>query len=265
MYLSHWGLTDSPFSKDRDTRSFYQAPPQEEALARLHFLVDRRQRFGLLSGPRGCGKSLLLDVFADQLRRGGRQVAVTSLLGRSARELLWHIAAQFGTAPGRDADVAVLWQCVADRVAENRWQQLDTVLLVDDAEEAGPDVVTTLSRLTQIDPSPDARWTIILATHPNGYRRLGERLLDRAALRIDLAPWQPQDTINYIQQALESAGCKPSIIADEGLVTLHELSEGFPRRVNCLIDLALVAGAGGQLDQIDASTIQTAAEELAVQ
>ncbi|MBN1851675.1 MAG: AAA family ATPase [Pirellulales bacterium] len=265
MYLSHWGLTESPFSGNRDAQSFYRAPPQEEALARLHFLVDQGQRLGLLCGPRGSGKSLLLDVFANEMRQCGRKVAVTSLLGRSPCELLWHVAAQIGAPPDRDKDLPALWQSVADRIAENQWQQIHTVLLADDADEAGPEILATLNRLVQMDPIPGARWTMVLATATHGYKRLGERLIDRSTLRIDLMPWQPQDTIDYIQRTLSAADCEPSIVAKDGLAKLHELAEGIPRRINRLIDLALVAGAGGQLSQVDAETIKTAAEELVIQ
>jgi general secretion pathway protein A len=174
--------------------------------------------------------------------------------------LLWEIADQLGATPGRDEGVPVLWRRVADRVSQNRWQKLDTVLLVDDADAAGPDVLTTFARLVEIDPSPDARWTIILATSDAGLRRLGERLLDRVALRVDLTKWLPEDTIDYVRHTLAAAGGDASIFEDSALRSLHETADGIPRRINRLVDLALVAGAGQQLAQLDTQTIESAAE-----
>ena len=75
MYPSHWGLQASPFRGCLDARSFYQSPTHDEALARLFFLVEQRRRLGLLMGPAGSGKSLLLEVLAQQLRRAGHAVA----------------------------------------------------------------------------------------------------------------------------------------------------------------------------------------------
>ena len=72
MYQAHWGLQESPFRGDLDPKSFYQSPTHEEALARLSFLVGQHRRLGLLVGPSGSGKSLLLEVFAQQLRRRKR-------------------------------------------------------------------------------------------------------------------------------------------------------------------------------------------------
>ena len=72
MYQAHWGLQESPFRGRPDPKLFYQSPTHEEALARLHFLSDQRRRLGLLVGASGSGKSLFLEVFAQQLRRTGR-------------------------------------------------------------------------------------------------------------------------------------------------------------------------------------------------
>jgi type II secretory pathway predicted ATPase ExeA len=45
---------------------------------------------------------------------------------------------------------------------------------------------------------------------------------------------------------------------------LHELAHGIPRRVSQLADLALLAGAGRNLDQIDAEVVETVYQELGV-
>ena len=140
-YRMHWGLTETPFRGGIDPKFFYESPTHEEALARLQFLVEERQRLGLLMGETGTGKSMLLEVVARQLRRGGSQVANHQLLGADLREFLWLIAAELGLNPGGRDDVFRLWRCILDRLAENRYQQLDTVLLFDDAHEASREVL----------------------------------------------------------------------------------------------------------------------------
>ena len=64
MARKYWGLRESPFREALDWRRFYPSPMHEEALARLEFLVTDRRRLGLLLGAPGCGKSLVLEVFA---------------------------------------------------------------------------------------------------------------------------------------------------------------------------------------------------------
>jgi len=81
IYNSHWHLRDAPFRDCHDPRMFFQSPTHDEALARLHFLVEERRRLGLLLGPPGTGKTLLFEVFAGELRKKGLAVACVSLVG----------------------------------------------------------------------------------------------------------------------------------------------------------------------------------------
>ena len=78
----HWGLQESPFRNSLDPRFFYESPSHEEALARLNFLVENSRRQALLLGASGSGKSLLLELFANRLRRGGTAIATIAPLLR---------------------------------------------------------------------------------------------------------------------------------------------------------------------------------------
>ena len=274
MYRSHWGLREAPFRTDLDPRFFYQSPNHEEALARLHFLVDERRRVGLCFGPSGGGKSMLLEVFARELRRQGRQVANISLLGAELHEFVWLLAAELGGNPGRDDSTFSLWRNVTDRITENRYQQFDTVILLDDADEAEPPVLDAIVRLAECDRSPAARLTLVVTSTNGNVRRLGSRLLDLAELRIDLNPWEQADTLGYIVTALRQAGRRSSattrsdrsndepVFTDEAIVRLHRLCDGIPRRIIQLANLSLLAGAGGHVDQIDGDTVESAFQEL---
>ena len=68
MYAQYWGLVDIPFHSTVDMRWFFEGPTHEEALARLLFLLEQHRRFGLIVGPIGTGKSLLLSVAAKTVR-----------------------------------------------------------------------------------------------------------------------------------------------------------------------------------------------------
>ena len=102
-YRAHWGLRESPFPSGLAPRLFYQSPSHEEALARLEFLVEQRQRLGLLLGQSGTGKSLILDRLATNLRHHGAEVANLSLLSVDLHEFLWLLAADLGLNPDRKA------------------------------------------------------------------------------------------------------------------------------------------------------------------
>lgn len=262
MYQLHWGLRETPFRGCLDPSSFYQSPTHDEALARLHFLVEQRRRLGLLLGDSGSGKSLVYEVFAGELRRSGTTVATMSLLGIRPAEMLWRLAAEFGQVADADAPIGLLWQSLTDGLARHRYERRAAVVLLDDADRAVADVLAQVARLARFDRSPDARLTIVLASRPERVGHLGVDLLEMADLRIDLEPWQRGDTENYLRAALTKAGGTESIFDDEAVARLQELSHGVPRRVGQLADLALLAGAGRQLRQIDAPLVESVYEEL---
>ncbi|HEX3998676.1 MAG TPA: AAA family ATPase [Pirellulales bacterium] len=263
-YRAHWGLRETPFPSGLAPRLFFQSPCHEEALARLEFLVEQRQRLGLLLGLSGTGKSLVLDRLATNLRRDGAQVANLSLLGIDLHEFLWLLAAELGLNPDRRKSHFELWRDLIDRVDENRYQQLDTVILLDDADGGQPEVLDHLVRLIQSDRGMPTSLVLVLAAPAEKVSRIGARLLELAELRIDLDPWEESDTAGYLISALSLAGRKTLLFTDAAVLRLHELTGGIPRRVNQLASLALVAGAGRQLTTIDADTIDSVYRELGV-
>ena len=264
MYQTHWGLDKSPFRGCPDPQSFYESPTHEEALARLDFLVEHHRRLGLLMGPPGSGKSLMLEFFADQLRRQGRSVARLDLLGVGPNEMLFQLAAGLGVNRDPADPVGRLWRAVTDRLAEFRYQQVGSVILLDDVDQASHDVLGQITRLAQHDSSPQARLTIVLAGRTGQMSRIGDRLMDLAELRIDVAAWQPADTADYLTGSLARAGRRAPIFDEPAATKLHELCDGIPRRVAQLAELSLLAGAGEQLEKIDTDVVETVYRELDV-
>jgi general secretion pathway protein A len=264
MYQAYWGLGESPFRGNLDPRYFHQGPTQDEALARLHFLVDERRTLGLLLGESGSGKSQLLEVFAHQLGPVQRDTALVNVAAIDSREFLWLLAGPLGVEATTATSESMLWRALADHVAANRYQQIATILLLDDADLARAEVIDQIIRLAQLDASRDARLTIVLAAQPRRLNRLGNRLLELADLRIDLEGWEADDTAAFLKRALSEAGRSTPVFSEAALLRLYELASGIPRRVKQLADLALLAGAGGNLVQIEADTVDSVFRELGV-
>jgi general secretion pathway protein A len=263
MYESHWGLRESPFQDGAASESFFQSPTHEEALARMHFLVEQRRRLGLLLGAEGSGKSLLLEILAGRLRRRGPAVARVNLTGISGDEMLWSLAGQFGRNLDGCESTPVLWRTLSDRLAAFRYQEIDAVILVDDADRAGNSVLPHLVRLAKLEPMSHSRVTLILSGNPATLGRLGGTLLGLSDLRIDLEQWQVEDIAQYLDWSLQRAGSEGNVFEEPAITRLHELSHGIPRQVRVLADLSLVAGAGRHLRTIDADVIDSVYHELA--
>lgn len=265
MYQAYWGLSKSPFRGHLDPRAFHRGPAQDEALARLHFLVDERRTMGLVLGDSGTGKSLLLEVFAGELGKINREWALLGLLGIGRREFLWQLAGELGVESRRSSGEAVLHRGIDDHLIANRFQQLSTVLLLDDADEAAPEVLGEVVRLALFNQTHDAGLTLVVAAHPERLSRLGDRLLELAELRVDLVDWDIDDTAGLLKKSLADAGRTTAIFTEAAVQRIHELSGGVPRRIKQLADLALVGGAGSNLAQIEPELVELVYQELGVE
>lgn len=233
-------------------------------MARIHFLIEEHRRLGLLLGPSGSGKSLLLEVIARRVRAWGRPVAKISLLGVSAADFPAALADGLHMAVPQGAAIWRIWQCLEHRLRENRYQQLETVLLLDDVDQAEPEVLTQVARIAKYDLVPDSRLTLILAARADRAAQIGATLLDLVELRIDVPAWEPGDTQAFLNRSLEQAGGKSAVIGPVAARRMHDLAGGSPRRVRQLADLALLAAAGMNLDSVDVATVEAACQQLGV-
>lgn len=268
MYLQHWGFDRSPFATvafghgaSADGREPYPTRPLAEATARADYLVSQRRRLGVLLGGRGWGKTTALAAIVAEQRRAAVQTVLLDAVGLTARELLFRVAEGLDAAPDSADCQMKLWRRIEDALAENRWQGLATLLVVDDADELGPDSQQQLVRLARLEADPAAQWTILLAASPESLERLNASLLHLIDLRIDLARWSADDTVGYVQNALVEAGRYEPVFTDRALDVLHDLTRGVPRHVARLADFSLLAGAGQQASRIEKAMVEQAFAE----
>jgi type II secretory pathway predicted ATPase ExeA len=212
----------------------------------------------------GSGKSTVLEKFAEEMRRRGSPVATLNLNGLEPYELLWMLATGFEMNPDPSLPLHSLWQLVTDRLTEYRYQELDTVVLLDDADQGSEVLLAQIVRLVQLECRPESRLAVVLAARPERVGRLDSTLLDLTDLRIDLDPWDEAETVRFLNTTLAEAGRQQPVFDEPAITRLHELGEGVPRRISQLADLALLAGAGQSLDRIDVATVEGVYYELGV-
>ena len=210
------------------------------------------------------GKSLLLEVASRQLRRTGASVVKINVVGITPEEFVWKLAAALGHVTAPDATIVECWQAITDQLIANRYQRLPTVVMLDDVDDAQRDVQAAISRLSLIDPHPDARFTMLLTGQRQRMHGLGSKLNDLCELRIDLEPWEADETIRYIDFALKHVGARENVFAAEALEAIHQLAHGIPRRIRQLAELSLLAGASEELPEISSAVVESVQSSLAV-
>lgn len=264
MYANYWGLSEIPFKNTIDIRWFYESPAHEEALARLLFLIEQHRRCGVLWGPSGTGKSLILELLRREAARKGGEIALVDVLGQSSREMFWELLAGLGLAPAIDDSQFRLWRLLHDHVVANRHSQAPLVLVLDHLDRAQADCLVAVERLQHLSAGGQTGLTLILGVTSERATSQTQMLRDVSDLRIDLAGFDREQTQQYVQSLLERAGATRPLFDTSAFDRLFDETRGIPREINRLCDLALLAGMADQATQIDESIVSAAAEELHV-
>ena len=252
----------APFSGTLEPEAFHRAPPQDEALARLEWLVTERQRCGIVIGPPGAGKSHLAAAAARRLGGLGCEVAVLAVGGLPEGEWLDLLLERLPLDAASRAEPLRPWQKLEHRLRENALMERPTVLVCDDVDQGPADALAGIARIAAA-VEPRFAWSLVVATAtPAGAARLPESLVQRSAVRIDLGAWTEAETAGYLAWELRRAGRPADLFTAEAAATLARFAHGMPRDVCRLARLALAAAAGDGVERVDAATVERVWRDL---
>lgn len=262
MVRDGWQFTAPPFAGGTEPAVFHPGAPQDEALARLEWLVGERQRLGLVVAEEGLGKSALLAMAGRRLGGLGCEVALLSLGGLGDDDWLELLLDRLPLEPEARAEPARPWRKLEDRLHENLLMERTTVIACDDGERAPAAALEGLTRLVTAAEPCFGRVLVVLATTPGGLERLPSALRHRAAVRIELAPWDEADVAAFLAGALGRVGGDPAIFSPAAVATLARFTAGVPGTVRRVASLALVAADAEGADRIGAATVERVWREL---
>lgn len=262
MSRDHWKFTGAPFDGSLEPATFHCGASQEEALARMEWLLEERQRFGLVMGAGGCGKSHLAAMAVRRFAGLGAETALLSLRGLSPGDWIEMLLERLPLDPRCRAEQIRPWQKLENRLRENTLMERTTAIVVDDVDHAPADAVEGVARLVGGAEPRFARTVVVATATPEGAAQLPDALRQRAAVRIELTAWDEADVAGYLARALVRVGGDPALFSPEAVLTLTRFARGVPRTVAQLARLALAAAAGDDLDRVDAATVERAWREL---
>jgi type II secretory pathway predicted ATPase ExeA len=264
MYNEYWGFKRSPFSGTTDPDRFYEGPGQEEALARLMYVVDECRQGALVIGPAGIGKTMILEVFARRTRRPNREVVMCRCPALGGREMFFDLAQEFGLAPEPSATEADLWRSLRNHVTANRLQNSQTLIIVDQAQllSENPGQLRALHMLYHLDSHPTSRLTVVLAARQELMRHARAEVIEWIDLGVALEPLTAAQTADYIKQLTNWAGRTEAVFSDDAIARIYELSGGVPRQVNRICDLGLLAAATEESAQVTEQVVDSVYKEL---
>jgi general secretion pathway protein A len=261
MYEQYWGLTSAPFANRLAEQPFFAGPHHEEALARLLYSVEQNKSLALLHGPAGCGKSQLLCVLSEQVRRTQRYLAAVYIAQLNEWEFLGQLERELRLG-GTDSDsLGVRWRRLMDFLRSTQEARLQTVLVLDGVEQAEDSVLLCINRIVGLSHQSLARLTVVAGLNRGTPSKRLKHLFDAADMGIEIKPLERQETESYIHNRLESFGGRRNLFQTDAIDQLQKLSGGVPREINRLCELALLAAMNESRNVIDRNLIASLSEQ----
>ena len=252
--LSLWGLKWNPFSPELPSEGLLVTAKIEHFAWRVEQLVQEGG-FALISGESGTGKSVALRIVAERLSTL-RDVAVGVLerpQSKSAdfyRELgeIFSVKLSPSNRYGGFKALRERWKA---HVASSR---IKPVLLVDEAQEMDPEVLSELRILSSADFDATSLLTVVLS----GDGRLLELLRHedliplgtRIRTRLKMEPASREELLELLSHALAKAGT-PSLMTTELMNTLVDHAAGNYRLLMTMSAELLAHGIADEAEQLD--------------
>jgi general secretion pathway protein A len=267
MYAPFFGLSKEPFSIAPDPRFLFMSEQHREALAHLLYGLDGGGGFVLLTGEIGAGKTTVCRCFLEQVP-AHCDVAYVFNPKLTAIELLQTVCGEFGIPLPADASsVKAHVDALNAFLLQSHAQGRQAVLVIDEAQSLGADVLEQLRLLTNLETAERKLLQIVLIGQPELRAMLArpelEQLGQRVIARYHLGALTVGETQQYIRHRLAVAGPAAALPFDAAaLVRIHRLSGGVPRRINLLADRALLGAYAQGKAQADRQTVAQAAREV---
>lgn len=266
MYKAFYGLREKPFSKTPDPRFLYLSGSHREALARLQYVVEERE-MALLTGEIGCGKTTISRALMDTMGESYRFCFVFNPR-LTALEFLRVVARDLGVeVPAVKKDD--LLQEITEVLYRFHQRGVCPVIVVDEAQLIPErDIFDEIRLLTNFQLDDRNLLSVIVMGQPELRTIIGapkyEPFRQRIALNFHLRPLNLEETLEYLDFRLETAGGTPGLFAPDAVQRIYELSGGVPRRINVIATNALLEGFGRDAAWIDACIIESLRGELAI-
>ena len=264
MYLSQYGLKEKPFQISTDPRFLWLGEKHREALATLKYGILHSDGYVLVTGEVGTGKTTLANALIDSLSNQ----TVYARVADPGVEIL-DFFRFIGYAYGIDKDFDTKGSFVKhfNSFLRNSFSEgKKVVLIIDEAQRLSPELLEELRHLSNIEENGTRILNLVFV----GQNEFNDILLEdanralrqRIAINYDIAPLIEDETRDYISHRLKIAGSEKNIFYLDAIHEIFLFSDGIPRLINVICDLALLSGYLEDAKTIEAQIIKECAEQL---
>src|SRR5262245_57168385 len=255
---------DRPFKANTAPDLLWVGPRQQQIVDDLRSGVLAREGVLLLTGDIGTGKTILARAVLHQLR-ASTIVASLMYTRDNAFDFWKEIADGWGDAagipPATDAYEGYVRMLLENAAARDK----QLLLFVDEGQALSQSVLTEIGRLAEIAGAPRSRPRLsILLVGQDELEAVLTRpensaLADRAGVRCLGTPLTDAEVRQYVAHQLRGEERTGPFFTEGGLRELTVASQGIPRVINTIADLAMLTSTQEGALAIGAATIRRCA------
>ncbi|TMM47539.1 AAA family ATPase [Colwellia ponticola] len=263
MYRNFFSLSDLPFSISPDPNYLFMSDRHREALSHLTYGLGETGGFALLTGEVGTGKTTISRCLMAQLPVN-TQAAFILNPTLSSKELLATLCDELKIRYRKtEASLKTLTDKISEKLLKNHQNDINTLLIIDEAQHLQPEVLEQLRLLTNLETNTKKLLQVILIGQPELQQLLQRRdlrqLAQRITARYHLMPLTKLELNQYIQHRLAVANCTRALFDKGALAKIHQLSQGIPRLTNLLCHSALLLAYNQNDSVVNKKTVMAAA------
>jgi type II secretory pathway predicted ATPase ExeA len=264
MYRNFFSLSELPFSISPDPKYLFMSERHKEALSHLTYGLGEVGGFALLTGEVGTGKTTISRCLMEQLPIN-TQAAFILNPTLSSQELLATLCDQLKIRYRKtDASLKNLTDKISEKLLKNHKSDINTLLIIDEAQHLQPEVLEQLRLLTNLETNTKKLLQVILIGQPELQQLLQRRdlrqLAQRITARYHLMPLTKPELQQYIEHRLQVANCARLLFDKGALAKIHQVSQGIPRLINLLCHSALMLAYNQNDSVVNKKTVIAAAE-----
>lgn len=244
-FLSTFGLSADPFSKEIDDADLWLPPSKQGVLDELVDAVHARKS-ALLTGEPGAGKTCLLRALRHNVGSDGFRLTYCHNVTLGRRDFYRQLCLALGL-PRAHYTAGDIFYTISTHVEDLAKERLFPVFLVDEAHLLHQDTLDHLHILLNYSWDSRALLSLILIGLPDLDDRMRLRrnrsLFSRLHHRLTIGTLAPEDTADYVRVRVTRVGGTKELFSHDGLALLHEAAAGSLRDIDRLATAALRAAA----------------------
>jgi general secretion pathway protein A len=259
-YLRYWKLNASPFRHPQHADEVYTGGTVEEALARCEFAVTQRNRLSLVIGPSGVGKSIVSHRLGQLrlLKTTNEHSCIVGFQGQTPFDIVRSAVQQLDPdLPQEFTNLEQLLLRFSEVVTSLRIVGHHCIFVADEANNLTDSQLELIARLVRIPGL-----STMLCVNEEGLVDLPRWIMEMSEMRIPLPSWDLGQVADFFDFSFQIVGGDPNIFDAQAITRVQELSNGIPRKIAQIADLALVSGAVRRSGQVSAELIDEVCNEF---